>query len=298
MLKKAVVEWEQNTYRVTMRVKQKTLDTLLLENKAPKYRPFLGWFLAGFPLLFLAYVVSVQRAYLDCIRLGTKRIDCQYIQEYNFPIPSRENFSLTHIKATAVYQEVFINVEQEKTVNNTVLLVGKNNYLYIENFRDVQSASDFKTQFDSFVNRYQGQEIIAKSRLDTLDKMLQQHNNYRYYLWGMLCLVSGMLLLYDATYSESYVFNQRTATLTRKRQNLIFKSEADYLLERIVEAKVEHHRDFMGANYQRIILTLSNQEKIILNSRLLEHVSNGKREEILLAMIVEQLNLNRDKVLI
>ncbi len=138
-----------------MRVKQKTLTTLLLENKAPKYRPFLGFFLAGVPLLFLAYVVSFQRAYLNCIRLSTKRIDCQYVQEYNFPVSSRENFSLTHIKATAVYQEVFISVEQEKTVNNTVLLVGRNNYLYIENFRDVQSASDFKTRFDSFVNRYQ-----------------------------------------------------------------------------------------------------------------------------------------------
>jgi hypothetical protein len=281
-----------------MRVKQKTLNTLLLENKAPKYRPFLGWFLAGFPLLFLAYVVVFQRAYLDCIRLGTKRIDCQYIQEYNFPISSRENFSLTHIKATAVYQEVFISVEQQKTVNNTVLLVGKNNYLYIENFRDVQSASDFKTQFESFVNRYQTQEIIAKSPLDTLDKLLQQHHNYRYYLWGMLCLFSGLLLLYDASYSESYVFNQRTATLTRKRQHLIFRSETDYLLERIVEAKVEHHRDFMGANYQRIILTLSNREKIILNCRLLESISNGKREAKILAMIAEKLNLNQEEVLV
>jgi hypothetical protein len=281
-----------------MRVKQKTLNTLLLENKAPKYRPFLGCFLASFPLLFLAYVVYVQRAYLDCIRLGTKRIDCQYIQEYNFPISSRENFSLTHIKATAVYQEIFISVEQEKTVNNTVLLVGKNNYLYIENFRDVQSASDFKTQLDSFTNRYQGQEIIAKSSLDTLVEMLQQRNNYRYYLWGMLCLVSGVLLLYDATYEENYTFNQRTATLTRKRGHFIFKSETDYLLERIIEAKIEHHKDFMGSNYQRIILTLSNQEKIILNSRLFESLSNGKGEEKILEMIVEKLNLNCDKILI
>ena len=176
-----------------MRVKQKTLTTLLLENKAPKYRPFLGFFLTGVPLLFLAYVVYFQRAYLDCIRLGTKRIDCQYVQEYNFPVSSRENFSLTHIKATAVYQEVFISVEQEKTVNNTVLLVGKNNHLYIENFRDVQSASDFKTRFESFVNRYQAQEIIAKSPLDTLSALLEHHHNYPYYLWGMLCLLSGLL---------------------------------------------------------------------------------------------------------
>jgi hypothetical protein len=281
-----------------MRVKQQTPNTLFLENKAPKYRPFLGWFLASFPLIFLAYVVSGQRAYLDCIRLGTKRIDCQYIQEYNFPIPSRENFSLTHIKATAVYQEVFINVEQEKTVNNTVLLVGKNNYLYVENFRDVQSASDFRTQYESFVNRYQGQEIIAKSPLDTLVKLLQQPHNYRYYLWGMLCLVAGVMLIYDATYSEVYIFNQRTATLTRKRKHLIFKSETDYLLERIVTAKMEHHKDFLGSNYQRIILTLSNQETVIINSRLVEPLSNGKGEEKILEMIVEQLNLNQDKVLI
>jgi hypothetical protein len=281
-----------------MRVKQKTLNTLFLENKAPKYRPFLGLFLASFPLIFLAYVVSVQRAYLDCIRLGTKRIDCQYIQEYNFPIPSRENFSLTHIKATAVYQEIFISVEQEKTVNNTVLLVGKNNYLYIENFRDLQSASDFKTQFESFVNRHQGQEIIAKSSLDTLINLLQERNNYRYYIWGMLCLAAGAMLIYDATYSEVYIFNQRTATLTRKRKHLIFKSETDYLLERIIDAKIEHHKNFIGSNYQRIILTLSNQEKIILNSRLLEPLSNGKGEEKILEMIVKQLNLNQDKVLI
>jgi hypothetical protein len=281
-----------------MRVKQQTVNTLLLENKAPKYRSFLGFFLASFPLIFLAYVVSVQRAYLDCIRLCTKRIDCQYIQEYNFPIASRENFSLTHIKATAVYQEVFISAEQEKTVHNTVLLVGKGNYLYIENFRDVQSARDFKTQLDSFVNRYQGQGIIAKSHLDTLVKLLQQSHNYRYYIWSMLCLVSGVLLLWDASYSESYAFNQRTATLTRKRQHFVFKSETDYLLERIVEAKIEHHKDFMGSNYQRIILTLSNQEKIVLNSRLLEPLSNGKGEEDILEIIVKKVNLNRDQALI
>ena len=277
-----------------MRVKQKTLTTLLLENKAPKYRPFLGFFLTGVPLLFLAYVVYFQRAYLDCIRLGTKRIDCQYVQEYNFPVSSRENFSLTHIKATAVYQEVFISVEQEKTVNNTVLLVGRNNHLYIENFRDVQSASDFKTRFENFVNRYQTQEIIAKSPLDTLSAVLEQNDNYRYYLWGMLCLLSGLLLLYDVSYWESYVFNQGTSTLTRKRQHLIFRSESDYLLGRIVEAKVEDYKGFLGSNYRRIILTLANGEKIILNSRLLESISNGKREEKILAMIAEKLNLTQE----
>jgi hypothetical protein len=281
-----------------MRVKQKTLTTLLLENKAPKYRPFLGFFLTGVPLLFLAYVVYFQRAYLDCIRLGTKRIDCQYVQEYNFPVSSRENFSLTHIKATAVYQEVFISVEQEKTVNNTVLLVGRNNHLYIENFRDVQSASDFKTRFESFVNRYQTQEIIAKSPLDTLSAVLEQNDNYRYYLWGMLCLLSGLLLLYDASYWEIYIFNQGTATLTRRRQHLTFRSESDYLLERIVEAKVEDDKGFLGSNYRRIILTLSNGEKIILNRRLLESISNGKREEKILAMIAEKLNLTQEEVLI
>ena len=281
-----------------MRVKQKTLTTLLLENKAPKYRPFLGFFLAGVPLLFLAYLVSFQRAYLDCIRLSTKRIDCQYVQEYNFPVSSRENFSLTHIKATAVYQEVFISVEQEKTVNNTVLLVGRNNHLYIENFRDVQSASDFKTRFESFVNRYQTQEIIAKSPLDTLSALLEQNDNYRYYLWGMLCLLSGLLLLYDASYWEIYIFNQGTATLTRRRQHLTFRSESDYLLERIVEAKVEDDKGFLGFNYRRIILTLSNGEKIILNRRLLKSTSNGKREEKILAMIVEKLNLSQEELLI
>ncbi len=281
-----------------MRVKQKTLTTLLLENKAPKYRPFLGFFLAGFPLLFLAYLVSFQRAYLNCMRLGTKRIDCQYVQEYNFPVSSRENFSLTHIKATAVYQEVFISVEQEKTVNNTVLLVGRNNHLYIENFRDVQSASDFKTRFESFVNRYQTQEIIAKSPLDTLSALLEQNDNYRYYLWGMLCLLSGLLLLYDASYWEIYIFNQGTATLTRRRQHLTFRSESDYLLERIVEAKVEDYKGFLGFNYRRIILTLSNGEKIILNRRLLKSTSNGKREEKILAMIVEKLNLSQEELLI
>ncbi|MCA2659310.1 MAG: hypothetical protein ACK5QJ_22565 [Microcystis sp.] len=281
-----------------MRVKQKTLTTLLLENKAPKYRPFLGFFLTGVPLLFLAYVVYFQRAYLDCIRLGTKRIDCQYVQEYNFPVSSRENFSLTHIKATAVYQEVFISVEQEKTVNNTVLLVGRNNHLYIENFRDVQSASDFKTRFENFVNRYQTQEIIAKSPLDTLSAVLEQNDNYRYYLWGMLCLLSGLLLLYDASYWEIYIFNQGTATLTRRRQHLTFRSESDYLLERIVEAKVEDDKGFLGSNYRRIILTLSNGEKIILNRRLLKSISNGKREEKILAMIVEKLNLSQEELLI
>ncbi|MCZ8161184.1 MAG: hypothetical protein O9275_10635 [Microcystis sp. LE19-196.1B] len=281
-----------------MRVKQKTLTTLLLENKAPKYRPFLGFFLTGVPLLFLAYVVYFQRAYLDCIRLGTKRIDCQYVQEYNFPVSSRENFSLTHIKATAVYQEVFISVEQEKTVNNTVLLVGRNNHLYIENFRDVQSASDFKTRFENFVNRYQTQEIIAKSPLDTLSAVLEQNDNYRYYLWGMLCLLSGLLLLYDASYWEIYIFNQGTATLTRRRQHLTFRSESDYLLERIVEAMVEDDKGFLGSNYRRIILTLSNGEKIILNRRLLKSISNGKREEKILAMIVEKLNLSQEELLI
>ncbi|MDB9423728.1 hypothetical protein PN437_02095 [Microcystis aeruginosa CS-564/01] len=281
-----------------MRVKQKTLTTLLLENKAPKYRPFLGFFLTGVPLLFLAYVVYFQRAYLDCIRLDTKRIDCQYVQEYNFPVSSRENFSLTHIKATAVYQEVFISVEQEKTVNNTVLLVGRNNHLYIENFRDVQSASDFKTQFESFVNRYQNRGIIAKSSLDTLSAVLEQNDNYRYYLWGMLCLLSGLLLLYDASYWESYIFNQGNATLTRKRQHLIFRSESDYLLERIVEAKVEDYKGFLGFNYRRIILILSNGEKIILNRRLLESIGNGKREEKILAMIAEKLNLTQKELLI
>jgi hypothetical protein len=281
-----------------MRVKQKTLTTLLLENKAPKYRPFLGFFLTGVPLLFLAYVVYFQRAYLDCIRLGTKRIDCQYVQEYNFPVSSRENFSLTHIKATAVYQEVFISVEQEKTVNNTVLLVGRNNHLYIENFRDVQSASDFKTRFENFVNRYQTQEIIAKSPLDTLSAVLEQNDNYRYYLWGMLCLLSGLLLLYDASYWEIYIFNQGTATLTRRRQHLTFRSESDYLLERIVEAKVEDDKGFLVSNYRRIILTLSNGEKIILNRRLLKSTSNGKREEKILAMIVEKLNLSQEELLI
>ncbi|CAO5018633.1 YcxB-like protein domain-containing protein [Microcystis aeruginosa] len=281
-----------------MRVKQKTLTTLLLENKAPKYRPFLGFFLAGVPLLFLAYLVSFQRAYLDCIRLGTKRIDCKYVQEYNFPVSSRENFSLTHIKATAVYQEVFISVEQKKTVNNTVLLVGRNNYLYIENFRDVQSASDFKTRFESFVNRYQNRAIIAKTPLDTLSAMLEQNDNYRYYLWGMLCLLSGLLLLYDASYWESYVFNQGNATLTRRRQHLIFRSKSDYLLERIVEAKVEDYKGFLWSNYWRIILTLANGKKIILNSRLLESISNGKREEKILAMIAEKLNLTQEEVLI
>ncbi|MBE9088399.1 hypothetical protein IQ232_00970 [Microcystis aeruginosa LEGE 11464] len=281
-----------------MRVKQKTLTTLLLENKAPKYRPFLGFFLTGVPLLFLAYVVYFQRAYLDCIRLGTKRIDCQYVQEYNFPVSSRENFSLTHIKATAVYQEVFISVEQEKTVNNTVLLVGRNNHLYIENFRDVQSASDFKTRFENFVNRYQTQEIIAKSPLDTLSAVLEQNDNYRYYLWGMLCLLSGLLLLYDASYWEIYIFNQGTATLTRRRQHLTFRSESDYLLERIVEAKVEDYKGFLGFNYRRIILILLNGEKIILNRRLLKSISNGKREEKILAMIVEKLNLSQEELLI
>ena len=63
-----------------------------------------GWVSTNYAVL--AYVVSFQRAYLNCMRLGTKRIDCQYVQEYNFPVSSRENFSLTHIKATAVYQEV------------------------------------------------------------------------------------------------------------------------------------------------------------------------------------------------
>ncbi|WP_430013301.1 hypothetical protein ACQY1Y_18315 [Microcystis ichthyoblabe FBCC-A1114] len=281
-----------------MRVKQKTLTTLLLENKAPKYRPFLGFFLAGFPFLFLAYVVFSQRAYLDCIRLGTKRIDCQYVQEYNFPISSRENFSLTHIKATAVYQEVFISVEQEKTVNNAVLLVGRNNHLYIENFLDVQSASDFKTRFENFVNRYQAQEIIAKSPLDTLSALLEQHHNYPYYLWGMLCLFSGLLLFYDASYWESYVFNQGTATLTRRRQHLIFRSESDYLLKRIVEAKIEDYNGFLGSNYRGIILILSNGEKIILNRRLLESISNGKREEKILAMIAEKSNLTQEDLLI
>jgi hypothetical protein len=205
---------------------------------------------------------------------------------------------LTHIKATAVYQEVFISVEQEKTVNNTVLLVGRNNHLYIENFRDVQSASDFKTRFESFVNRYQTQEIIAKSPLDTLSALLEHHHNYPYYLWGMLCLLSGLLLLYDASYWEIYIFNQGTATLTRRRQHLTFRSESDYLLERIVEAKVEDDKGFLGFNYRRIILTLSNGEKIILNRRLLKSTSNGKREEKILAMIVEKLNLSQEELLI
>jgi hypothetical protein len=158
----------------------------------------------------------------------------------------------------------------------------------------VQSASDFKTRFDSFVNRYQAQEIIAKSPLDTLSALLEHHHNYPYYLWGMLCLLSGLLLLYDVSYWESYVFNQGTSTLTRKRQHLIFRSESDYLLERIVEAKVEEYKGFLGSNYRRIILTLSNGEKIILNCRLLESISNGKREEKILAMIAEKLNLTQE----
>jgi hypothetical protein len=162
----------------------------------------------------------------------------------------------------------------------------------------VQSASDFKTRFESFVNRYQTQEIIAKSPLDTLSAVLEQNDNYRYYLWGMLCLLSGLLLLYDASYWEIYIFNQGTATLTRRRQHLTFRSESDYLLERIVEAKVEDDKGFLGSNYRRIILTLSNGEKIILNRRLLESISNGKREEKILAMIAEKLNLTQEEVLI
>jgi hypothetical protein len=157
----------------------------------------------------------------------------------------------------------------------------------------VQSASDFKTRFENFVNRYQTQEIIAKSPLDTLSAVLEQNDNYRYYLWGMLCLLSGLLLLYDASYWEIYIFNQGTATLTRRRQHLTFRSESDYLLERIVEAKVEEYKGFLGSNYRRIILTLSNGEKIILNRRLLESISKGKREEKILAMITEKLNLTQ-----
>jgi hypothetical protein len=162
----------------------------------------------------------------------------------------------------------------------------------------VQSASDFKTRFENFVNRYQTQEIIAKSPLDTLSAVLEQNDNYRYYLWGMLCLLSGLLLLYDASYWEIYIFNQGTATLTRRRQHLTFRSESDYLLERIVEAKVEDYKGFLGFNYRRIILILLNGEKIILNRRLLKSISNGKREEKILAMIVEKLNLSQEELLI
>jgi hypothetical protein len=114
----------------------------------------------------------------------------------------------------------------------------------------------------------------------------------------MLCLLSGLLLLYDASYWEIYIFNQGTATLTRRRQHLTFRSESDYLLERIVEAKVEDDKGFLGFNYRRIILTLSNGEKIILNRRLLKSTSNGKREEKILAMIVEKLNLSQEELLI
>jgi hypothetical protein len=106
------------------------------------------------------------------------------------------------------------------------------------------------------------------------------------------------LLLYDVSYWESYVFNQGTSTLTRKRQHLIFRSESDYLLKRIVEAKIEDYNGFLESNYRGIILILSNGEKIILNRRLLESISNGKREEKILAMIAEKLNLTQEDLLI
>jgi hypothetical protein len=51
-------------------------------------------------------------------------------------------------------------------------------------------------------------------------------------------------------------------------------------------------------DYRGIILILSNGEKIILNRRLLESISNGKREEKILAMIAEKLNLTQEDLLI
>jgi len=110
--------------------------------------------------------------------------------------------------------------------------------------------------------------------------------------------LSGLLLLYDASYWEIYIFNQSTATLTRRRQHLIFRSESDYLLKRIIEAKVEDYNGCLGSNYRRIILILSNGEKIILNRRLLESISNGKREEKIQAMIAAKLNLTQEELLI
>ncbi|MFM7908287.1 MAG: hypothetical protein ACKPA9_25020, partial [Microcystis sp.] len=58
------------------------------------------------------------------------------------------------------------------------------------------------------------------------------------------------------------------------------------------------YKGFLWSNYRRIILTLSNGEKIILNRRLLESISNEKREEKILAMIAEKLNSTQEDLLI
>jgi hypothetical protein len=281
-----------------MRVLEQTLDKLVLENNAPRYRTFLGYFLLGFPLLLLAYVIYAQRSYLDCVRQIRNQVDCQYVQEYNFPVASREQFPLIGVKATRVYQEVFVSVDGERIVQNNVLVLGKDNYLYIENFRDSQAASDFTLQLEQFFQvGSQKSTIISQNSLDNFWKLVRSSDNVQYYLWGLLCVVSGGILLYDAVYSEIYIFSDRTGILTRQRRYFLFKRETDYLLERIIAGRVEPNKDRCGCSLPHIILTLSNQEEIVLNSRLLESISDGKPEQQLLEAIKKRLQRHSDRIL-
>jgi hypothetical protein len=280
-----------------MRLVTRTSDQLVLENKAPWYRGSLGMLLVSFPLLLLAYVIFAQRSYLDCSRQYTNRVNCQYFQEKDFPVATQERYPLTDVKLTRVYQEIFVNVDGEQTVQNNVLVLGKNNYLYIENFRDLDSASDFKGRLEQFF-QFDDQSFatISQNNLDTFWKLLRDPDNSPYYLWAFLSLLAGATLLYDTAHREIYTIDTRTGILKRKQQKFLFKKETDYRLEKIVAVRTEMQKDRFGCSLPRAILTLANGEEIYLNARPLESPGSGLDERAMIEAIEQRLSPQIDEI--
>jgi hypothetical protein len=282
-----------------MRLVNRTLDKLVLENRAPRYRGFLGAFLVSFPVLLLAYAIVAQRNYLDCARNIINQVNCQYVQEKKFPIASEERFPLTDVKLTRVYQEVFVSVDGERTVQNNVLVLGKNNYLYIENFHDIDSASDFKSRLEQFFQIDRGNvATISQHNLDIFWKLLRDPANSPYYLWGLLCLVAGATFLYDTAKREIYILDTRSGLFTRRRRGLLFRGETDYLLEKIVAVRIDTRKDLLGCTSPRVLLILSTGEEIGLNARPIDTIGNGFPERAIVAAIEQHLNRKAEEVVV
>ncbi|MBR8831384.1 MAG: hypothetical protein N5P05_002059 [Chroococcopsis gigantea SAG 12.99] len=280
-----------------MQISHQAPRSITLSNHAPGYRVWLGAFLATFPIILAIYSVFSQRRFVKCDRSHSV-LNCNYTRPNDLPSFDSETISLDNLKKTAVYEEIYILAREEKIVNYYVLALADNRYVYIDNFPDVESALAFKNQIEAYRLKLQESSLIEQSYRDSLALLAKNPKYYHFYLWTILALIAGAILIYDAGYSQVYTVNDRTQTLSCQTRIFRLCREKDYVLERIQRAFIKPEKDIFGVTYHRITLVLTNGETLTLNRRLIEAMSRGRLEKEILKLVESHLDHLGGKVLV
>ncbi len=280
-----------------MQITEQAPHSLTLCNKAPKYRLWLGVFLAMFPMIVAVYSVLSQRRIVKCDR-SPSGINCNYIRPNALPFFDSETIKLDNLKKTAVYQEIYVFLDGERIVDYYVLALADNTYVYIDNFRDEKSALAFKKEIEAFRLKLHNSKVMRQSYLDSLTLLAKNPKYYHFYLWTLLALLLGSILIYDSGYSRVYKINAQSGILNCKTKVFFLSQENDYILERIKDVFIEQEKDRFGVTYHRIKIMLTNGEKLTLNARLIEAVTLGRQEQQILQAVKKHLNHLKEKVLV